>query len=815
MDKISSLIKELTLEEKVSILSGSDSWHTTSVERLNIPRVKMTDGPNGARGDAVSGETAACYPNGSAVASTWNTKLIEKLGKSLGVEAKTKDADMLLGPTINIHRHPTGGRHFECYSEDPILTGKATVAYVKGVQSEKVSACLKHFVGNDTEFERHRVSSNIDERTLREIYLLPFEMGVKQGGALGVMSAYNQLNNIYCSSHKEILIDILKEEWNFPGYVVSDWGASLQTVENAIGGLDCEMPGPAKSWGENLVHAVKKGNVPEDIIDDKVRRILTVAEFTGRLESMEEKPETSSNLESDKILIRQAANEGMVLLKNKNTLPLDETKLSKVAVIGPNALRGQFIGGGSANVKPHYVVHPLEGLTNNLDSLEVNYAKGCHTHKYLPAIEKNLISCPETGSQGFKVDFFEGEDLSGSPIETKILTGQRFWAMQGFGVDVATKSEPPSLSVRFSANLVPDITGEHHFELVSIGSARLKIDGEEIVDNWTSQEPGEAFFSYGSAPRRSSITLEEGHSYLLEIEYKWMGRFPAVQIGMLPPDKEDLMAEAIRLAEDSDAVILLAGTNSDWETEGNDRSTLELPGKQNELIEKVIEVNQNTVIVMNTGGPCTMPWIDKAPAVLQSWFPGQEFGNSLYDLIFGKVNPSGKLTTTFPKRLEDTPAFNHYPGEKLQMDYLEGLYVGYRWYEKKNIEPLFYFGHGLSYTNFEYANLKVIPPQTEDAVISLSLNIKNIGERAGKEVVQLYVSVENSNVDRPLKELKSFTKIDLESSESQTVTFNLTERDLAYWDVDKKTWALEPAEYKVLVGSSSKDIKLESSVWLG
>ena len=255
----------------------------------------MTDGPNGARGDAVSGETAACYPNGSAVASTWNTRLIEKLGKSLGVEAKTKDADMLLGPTINIHRHPTGGRHFECYSEDPILTGKTTVAYVKGVQSEKVSACLKHFVGNDTEFERHRVSSNIDERTLREIYLLPFEMGVKQGGALGVMSAYNQLNNIYCSSHKEILIDILKEEWNFPGYVVSDWGASLQTVENAIGGLDCEMPGPAKSWGENLVQAVKKGNVPEDIIDDKVRRILTVAEFTGRLESMEEKPETSSN----------------------------------------------------------------------------------------------------------------------------------------------------------------------------------------------------------------------------------------------------------------------------------------------------------------------------------------------------------------------------------------------------------------------------------------------------------------------------------------------------------------------------------------
>jgi len=815
MDKLDSIIKELTLGEKVSILSGSDAWHTTPVDRLNIPRVKMTDGPNGARGDAVSGETAACYPNGSAIASTWNLDLIYKLGKSLGVEAKTKDADMLLGPTINIHRHPTGGRHFECYSEDPILTGRATVAYVQGLQSEKVSACLKHFIGNDTEFERHRVSSNIDERTLREIYLLPFEMGVKQGGALGVMSAYNQLNNIYCSSHKEILIDILKEEWNFPGYVVSDWGASLQTIENANGGLDCEMPGPAKSWGENLVEAVEKGKVPEEVINDKVKRILTVANFTGRLERNEEKPETSSNLESDRELIREAACEGMVLLKNDDILPLDTSKVNTLAVIGPNAFKGQFIGGGSANVKPHYAVHPLEGMQNNLPNTEILYAKGCHTHKYLPAIEKNLISCPESDKPGYKVDFFEGEDLGGQAIETKILSGQRFWAMQGFGVDVATSTEPPSLSVRFSANLKPDTTGKHDFELVSIGSARLKIDGEEIVDNWTSQEPGEAFFSYGSAPRRSSIELEGGKSYLLEIEYKWIGRFPAVQIGMLPPDKENLLEEAINAAKNSDAVVLVVGTNSDWETEGNDRNSLELPGDQNNLIEKVIKTNPNTVVVMNTGGPCTMPWLNKAPAVLQSWFPGQEFGNSLYDLVFGNVNPSGKLTTTFPKNLEDTPAFKHYPGKNLQMDYLEGLYVGYRWYEKQNIEPLFPFGHGLSYTNFEYSNLKVIPPQSEDAVISLSLDVENTGKREGKEIVQLYVSVANTNIDRPKKELKDFIKVELESSSSKKLTFNLTERHLAFWDTDNKTWALEPAEYKVLVGSSSEDIKLESSVWLG
>ncbi len=285
MDKIDALVKELTLEEKVSILSGSDAWHTTPVERLSIPRVKMTDGPNGARGDGVSKVSSACYPNGSAIASTWDTELIEALGQSLGREAKSKDADVLLGPTINIHRHPLGGRHFECYSEDPYLTGAVTVAYVQGVQSESVAACVKHFVGNDTEYQRHTVSSNIKPRALREIYLLPFEMGVKQGGVLSVMSAYNQLNNIYCSSHEELLINILKEEWNFPGYVVSDWGAALQTIENANGGLDCEMPGPTKTWGENLVKAVKDNKVEGVLIDDKVKRILRIAEFTGRVDN--------------------------------------------------------------------------------------------------------------------------------------------------------------------------------------------------------------------------------------------------------------------------------------------------------------------------------------------------------------------------------------------------------------------------------------------------------------------------------------------------------------------------------------------------
>ena len=404
MDRIEALISELTLEEKVSILSGSSAWHTTAVPRLNIPRVKMTDGPIGARGDSVSGATSACFPSASCLSSSWDKDSVEEIAKAIGIEAKSKDADVLLGPTINLHRHPLGGRHFECYSEDPLLTGELASSYVRGVKSVGVSACLKHFIGNDTEYQRHFVSSNIDDRTLRELYLLPFEMGVK-AGSLSVMSAYNQLNNVFCSSNEEILTNILKEEWNFPGYVVSDWGAAQDTIGNANGGLDCEMPGPASSWGENLVKAVNNGKVEEEVVDDKVRRILRVADFTGRLDDPTESPEQSNDLEEDRLLIRTAGSEGMVLLKNDQVLPFKKETVKKLAVIGPNALKGQYLGGGSASLNPHYVVHPLEGLKSAFgDSAEINYAKGCHTYKFLPGISSDLFK----DNDGFKVEFYNG-----------------------------------------------------------------------------------------------------------------------------------------------------------------------------------------------------------------------------------------------------------------------------------------------------------------------------------------------------------------------------------------------------------------------
>ena len=811
MDRIESLIGELTLEEKVSILSGSSAWHTTAVPRLNIPRVKMTDGPIGARGDSISGATSACFPSASCLSSSWDKENIENIARAIGIEAKSKDADVLLGPTINLHRHPLGGRHFECYSEDPVLTGELASSYVQGVQSVGVSACLKHFIGNDTEYQRHFVSSNIDERTLRELYLLPFEMGVK-AGSLSVMSAYNQLNNIFCSSHDEMLNKVLKDEWNFPGYVVSDWGAAQDTIGNANGGLDCEMPGPARSWGENLVKAVDKGKVEEEVVDDKVRRILRVAEFTGRLDKPEEKPEESNNLEEDRILIRQSGSEGMVLLKNDGVLPLKPQEIKTIAVIGPNALKGQYMGGGSASLNPHYVVHPLEGIEAALgDEKQVNYAKGCHTHKFLPAIPSNLFK----ENDGFQVDFYEGQEFDGKPIETKVLKGNKFWAMGGFGLDIVSQSKRPSLSVRFTGELQPEFSGEYDFEIFSIGPSRLSINGETQIDNWTSQDPGDAFFGMGSAPKRKTISFEEEKTYLLEVEYKWEGRFPAVQIGMQAPDQFDLMEEAKSIAKEADAVILIVGTNSDWETEGNDRSNLDLPSNQDELIEEVCKLNKNTVVVLNTGSPCLMPWVEEAGSILQCWFPGQEFGNSLSDIIFGKINPSGKLPTTFPKSIEDTPAYATYPGKDLQMDYEEGLYIGYRWYDEEEIDPLFPFGHGLSYTSFDYSNLRAIPPKGNASVAAFEFEISNTGDVAGKEVIQGYVNVPDSKIDRPRKELKKFTKIYLEPGETQKVKFELSERELSFWNVDLHAWQVEPAEYIFEIGASANDIRGSASVWLG
>ena len=808
MSNINKLLQDLTLREKISLMSGFNSWYTNKIDRLGIPSIKMSDGPNGVRGDSNSGKSSACFPCAISIGSTWDMDLINQLGVALGEEAKVKDVDVLLGPTINIHRHPLGGRHFESFSEDPFLTGKIATEYVQGVQSQDVAACLKHFIGNDTEYERHLVSSNIDEKTLREIYLLPFEMGIKDGNAQVVMSAYNKLNNIYCSSHKELLIDILKDEWGFDGYVVSDWGAALETEENANGGLDLEMPGPGHAWGEKLYAAVTEGKVEEELINDKVRRILNIASFSKRFENPEIKPEESHNTEEHRKLLKKAAAGGMVLLKNNDLLPL-KSNIKNLAIIGPNAKEAQIIGGGSASLKPHYQAHPLEAFQNKLgEQTNISYAKGCHTHKYLPKVNEKFMD----NEEGFLVEYFEGSDFDKNLIMQEHLIGNKFWVFEGFAKDVIAKLERPDISVRFSCAYTPDISGQHEFEIFGIGKARFFIDGKELIDNWTETTPGEAFFSFSSDSKKAKIDLIEGETYQIEIRYKFEGNFPAIYIGCQAPDRVNLFDEALSLASESDQVILIVGTNSDWETEGNDRSDFNLPVNQNHLIEEVLKVNPNTLVVLNTGSPVKMPWVDKAEAIIQTWFAGQEFGNALVDIVTGAINPSGRLPTSFPKNIEDTPAFSSYPGKDLQMNYDEKLLVGYRWYDKKNIQTLFPFGHGLSYTKFDYTDLE-INIQAENTV-SCKFSIQNTGQVAGAETAQCYVGFKTDDDAEPMKTLQGFSKIMLDPNDKSKVEISLNPRNFSSWNIEKKSWEVRSGSYEIFIGSSAENILLQATISL-
>ena len=712
MTNIDQIIKTLTLDEKVSLLSGFNSWYTNTIEKKNIPSIKMSDGPNGVRGDSNSGKSSACFPCAISIGSTWDLSLIKDIGIALGEEAQAKDVDVLLGPTINIHRHPLGGRHFESFSEDPFLTGKIATNYVQGVQSKNVAACLKHFVGNDTEYERHSISSNIDAQTLREIYLLPFEMGIKEGNAKVVMSAYNKLNNIFCSSHQELLIGILKEEWGFDGYVVSDWGAA----------------------------------------------------------------------------------------------PLKKN-IKKLAVIGPNALEAQIIGGGSASLRPHYQIHPLEAVQERLGhETEILYSKGCHTHKYLPKINEELME----EKDGFLVEYFDGNQFDKNLILEERLTGSKFWVFEGFAKDVISKEERPDISVRFSCTYKPDISGLHEFEIFGIGKCRLLIDGNELIDNWTSMDPGEAFFTFGSASKKGVTNLQKGEAYKIEVQYKFEGSFPAVYIGCQAPDEVDIFQEALETASHADDVILIVGTNSDWETEGNDRADFNLPANQNKLIEAILEANQNTVVVINTGSPIHMPWEKKAKAIIQTWFAGQEFGNALVDILSGEVNPSGKLPTTFPVKIEDTPAYKNYPGKNLQMNYDEKLLVGHRWYESNSIKPLFCFGHGLSFTSFNYQNLEVTTGS--DFVVTCKFEIQNTGDISGLEIAQCYVGFASPLPGEPYKTLQGFVKEEIGANELKKVEIKLGPRNFSFWSVETNTWQIREGSYQILIGSSSENILLQANI---
>jgi beta-glucosidase len=794
------IISKLSLDEKVQLVSGASAWRTVPIQGAGVPEMKVSDGPNGVRGDG--GVAAASFPVGVCMASTWNLDLIKDVGDAIADEAKSKGVQVVLGPTINIHRGPLGGRNFECYSEDPYLSGMLASAFTDGVQAGGVAACVKHYVCNDSEFERHTISIEVDERTLREIYLRPFEIAIKRSNPWTIMGAYNRINGVYACSHDYLNNQVLKGEWGYDGLVISDWYAAKETVPNALGGLDLEMPGPAIAWGDKLRSAVDRGDVPETMLDDKVERLLRCMDRTGLLDDVKVTSELALDKPGHRKLAYQAAVEGMVLCKNEGLLPIDLAKKKKIAVIGPNVEDFRIMGGGSSSLLPHYVATPLQKLAAQFPDLEVETAKGCPTHKYVPETPKQQLS-PTEGSneKGLQYQFYRG-GLAGE-LESERVVSRGTIMLQGL-------NESKRDSLIATGYFKAEETGDHTFGIFAAGKSRILVDDQVVVDNWTTTELGDAFFGQATTERQATMSLEAGKSYPIRIEYDAdpASTFKAMRFGILGPDMEQCMTRALEIAKDADAVILLVGTNDDWETEGNDRESLSLPGEQDALIEHVVAVNPNTIVVNNSGSPVSMPWLDKVPAVIQTWFAGQEFGNALMDLITGAANPSGKLPITFPKRMVDTPAYTSYPGEFGKVYYGEGLFVGYRWYDARQIEPLLPFGFGLSYTRFEFSDLALI---AEQDLVKVRCRVTNVGERAGKETVQVYVEPVSPDVARPVKELKAFAKVDLAPGESTDVEIELDHAAFAYWNIDHGDWFVSGGEYLVLVGNSSRDIHLSAS----
>lgn len=805
MSRIDDLLSQMTLDEKISMLAGTRLWHSTAVPRLGIPAFQVADGPNGVRGVwSKMSPSAAATPIGVALGATWNPELVEKIGNVLADECKAKNANILLAPTVNIHRTPIAGRNFECFSEDPYLSGMIASAYIKGLQDKGVGACIKHFVANDQEFERNSMSSEVDERTLREIYLEPFRIAVRNSNPWSIMSGYNRINGIYACENDHTLKDILKDEWGFKGVVISDW---FGTYDDGVpaGALDLEMPGPAR-WMSNkkVKKALENGSLSEQSLNDKVRRLLGVIEKAGLFENPDHPLEQENNKPEQRKIIREAAREAIVLLKNDGTLPLK--KIKSIAVIGPYAATAQIFGGGSSSsFKPYYAVSPFEGIKNRAgEKIKVDTAPGCFIYKDLPAPAPETLSSID-GHSGLNLSLFNGIEFSGLPLYTDVTTNVQYdW----FDHSVPNVDQE-SFSMRVEGFFTPKETGIHTLALQAIGWGKLYLDEKLIIDHSSDKDMGKQVVA--------KLKLKGGESYAIKLEYYWQGNpmSRSALIGHQPPHAENLIEDAVKLAKKSDVVILIAGLNKEWETEGVDRVDMKLPGAQNELIERVVKANKNTIVVLNAGSPVEMPWIEKVPAVMQLWYNSQEQGNALADILFGDENPSGKLPTTFPIRLQDNPAYINYPGENGKVKYGEGIFVGYRYYDKKEVAPLFPFGHGLSYTTFKYSNLRVSKKSmTPDQTLTVKVDVTNTGKVSGREIVQLYVRDTHSTFARPEKELKAFNKVEIKPKQTKTVTFTLNREAFWYFDTRKNTWATEAGDFDILIGASSRDIRLNANIIL-
>jgi beta-glucosidase len=840
MTDIDKLVAELTLDEKAALTAGVDIWSTASVPRLGIPSVQLTDGPNGARGNrpGPAGPTATCVPCGSALGATWDPDLVERVGALVGREARAMGARVLLAPTVNIHRSPLAGRNFECYSEDPLLAGRVAAGYVRGAQSQGVATTVKHFVGNDAEFERYTISSEIDERALREIYLRPFELAVRDGGSLGVMTSYNRVNGRWCTEQPELIAGILRDEWGFEGFVVTDWFGVTGTVASAEAGVDLEMPGPARAFGPALAAAVRAGDVAEAVVDGQVTRLLTAFERIGVTRAAEREPSGDDqpvDQPEDRVLARRAATESMVLLANDGLLPLDRSALRTLAVIGPNADRAQIMGGGSASLRPRYLVTPLEGLRAALgDGVRVVHERGCDNRRSTPTLGGRSTESP-SGVVGFDLEYFADPNPGGDVVHRARTPVLELLALE----PPAPELPRSGWSLRAVTRFTPAESGTHVFTLIQAGRARLTVGDRVVIDGFADPPPaGDAFYGMGSVEVEAPVELVAGAAVDVVVEFSALARRGqgALKVGCRAPAPPDLLERAVAAAAEADAAVLIVGTTGEWESEGHDRTSMDLPGAQDELVRRVLDANPATVVVVNAGSPVTMAWAPDAPAVLQTWFGGQEMAGGLADVLLGDAEPAGRLPMTLPERLEHNPSFGNFPGESGRVRYGEGVLVGYRWYEARHLPTRYPFGHGGSYTRFAIGEPTVSAPSTTAAALTagerlvVTVPITNTGDRRGAEVVQCYVASRAPRVMRPPKELAGFAKVRLDPGETTTVRIELDGRAFVYWDAappdgdaiaaraaalpmrrpsgpaSTAGWRMDPGRYELHVGRSSAAI---------
>ncbi len=779
-----------TVEQMAAAVAGIDLWNTPGIPEHGLAPLRVTDGPNGARGPSFTGVPSACFPCGTALGATWDPELVEAVGVAIGEEARTKGAHVLLAPTVNLHRHPLAGRNFECYSEDPYLTARLAVGFVRGVQSVGVGTTVKHFVANDSEFERMTISSDVDEAVLRELYLVPFESAVKEAGAWGIMSAYNKLNGTYCSEHEWLLTTVLRNEWGFDGFVISDWFGTHSTAPAANAGLDLEMPGPPQWFGKALVDAVTNGAVSSETVEAMVERLRVLAQRTGAADGIGNGPPGSHDDPRHRTLIRDVEAASFVLLRNDGVLPLDRSTLGSVALIGTAADTAWIMGGGSAALDPHPPVTPRAGLTAALDgAATMTFARGPAATDTIPLLDQSALA------DRIAMDVFASADCSGQPVvRASLRTGRAMWLG-----DIHDDIDAREFSARLTGTVRVDEAGDWTFGLTTTGACRVTLGGDVLLDAWTDRESGASFFGFGSKEIRAVRSLEEGRDYPLEIEFS--GGSPAkvsgLELGAVPPTPATALADAAEAARNAEVAVVVVGTGPTLDTEGKDRDSMDLPGEQDALVRAVVAVNPRTIVVVNAGSPVAMDWAAQPAAVLQCWLPGEEWGNALADVLLGDKEPGGRLPTTFPVRVEDAPSHDTYPGVDGHVVYADGLLMGYRGYDRAGTEPRFCFGHGLAYTTFEYGPVTV-------AGRTVRVDVTNTGTRRGSEVVQVYVHDPAAPATRPQQELRRFAKVAIEPGATETVSFELDDRCFSVWS---NGWVMGGGPFDVRVGRSSRDIR--------